>query len=465
MRNPEGGVTHYVSVFSDISSVKRSQEALEFLAHHDPLTELPNRILLRDRLDHALNRHRREQGQLAVIFVDLDRFKHINDTLGHSVGDEILRQTARAMSRELRASDTLARIGGDEFVILLEDEVSVRSVAAVAHKLLAVFAAPFRVGSHELHMTASIGISLYPNDGDTIDALLMNADVAMYKAKEQGRNNFQFYEADMGAGAFERLIVENALRGAVQRSELLLHYQPQFDLASGRLAGVEALVRWQHPELGLVPPGRFIPVAEEMGIIGEIGDWVLRQSCRQLAQWRAAGFMVPRVAVNLSMQQLERNGVVDVVEACLGEFGLPAGLIELEVTESAIMRQTGRVLEVLGGLRRLGTYLAIDDFGTGYSSLAYLRQLPVHRLKIDYSFVRDIGRDVNDEAIARAVIGLGHSLGLEVVAEGVEREEQADFLRREHCDVAQGFLYAMPMSPGALEDGWRSGRFGLASRD
>jgi diguanylate cyclase (GGDEF)-like protein/PAS domain S-box-containing protein len=463
VKDSEGRATHYVAVFGDISAVKRSQEALEFLAHHDPLTELPNRVLFRDRLNHALNRHQREQGQLAVVFVDLDRFKHINDTLGHPVGDEILRQASSAMVAELRAGDTIARIGGDEFVILLEDDVSVRSVAAVAQKLLALFAAPFEVGTHKLHVTASIGISLYPNDGDNIDTLLMNADIAMYKAKEAGRNNFQFYEACMGVGALERLVIENALRGAVQRGELLLHYQPQIDLASGHLAGVEALVRWQHPELGLVMPGRFIPVAEEMGIIGEIGDWVMREACQQMAHWHRAGFAMPRVAVNLSMQQLEKENLVDSVVCCLKEFELSGAMLELEVTESVIMSQAGRVRDILGGLRQQGIYLAIDDFGTGYSSLGYLRQLPVHRLKIDYSFVRDIGRDINDEAIARAIISLGRSLGLEVVAEGVEREEQAVFLRREGCEVAQGFLYAYPQPAAELEAGWRNAAFSLPS--
>lgn len=282
----------------------------------------------------------------------------------------------------------------------------------------------------------------------------MHADLAMYKAKEQGRNNFQFYESDMGAGAFERMVVENALRGAVSRGEFLLHYQPQIDLMTGVLAGVEALVRWQHPQLGLVMPGRFIPVAEEMGLIGELGDWVIREACRQMGHWQEAGFFVPRVAVNLSMQQLEKDGLVEMVSSCLADYRLPPERLELEVTESVLMRQTGRVLDALNGLRRHGVYLAVDDFGTGYSSLAYLRQLPVRRLKIDYSFVRDIGRDTNDEVIARAIIGLGRSLGMDVVAEGVERDEQADFLRREHCQVAQGYLFAYPQAADEIEAAW-----------
>jgi diguanylate cyclase (GGDEF)-like protein len=416
---------------------------------------LPNRTLFHDRLKHALLRRQREEGGLAVLFVDLDRFKHINDTLGHPVGDEVLRRVAKAMVAQVRAGDTVARIGGDEFVLLLEDDVSLRSVAMVAQKLVDLVSSPFVIDGKELYVTASIGISLCPNDGDDADSLLKNADMAMYKAKQQGRNNFQFYEAEMGKGAHERLALENALRGAVRRNELFLHYQPQVDLVSGRLAGVEALVRWQHPELGLVSPGRFIPVAEDMGVIQEIGDWVLREACSQVVRWRDRGFFVPRMAVNLSMQQLEKAGLESAVAELLSGYNIPASQLELEVTESVIMNQSGRALETLDGLRRLGVFLAIDDFGTGYSSLSYLRQLPVHRLKIDYSFVRDIGRDPNDEAIALAIISLGHSLGLEVVAEGVERAEQADFLLREGCDVAQGYYFDRPVSPVDLENRWK----------
>jgi diguanylate cyclase (GGDEF)-like protein/PAS domain S-box-containing protein len=455
VKDGAGVTTHFVGVFSDITTIKSSQDALDFLAHHDPLTELPNRTLFHDRLKHALLRRQREEGGLAVLFVDLDRFKHINDTLGHPVGDEVLRRVAKAMVAQVRAGDTVARIGGDEFVLLLEDDVSLRSVAMVAQKLVDLVSSPFVIDGKELYVTASIGISLCPNDGDDADSLLKNADMAMYKAKQQGRNNFQFYEAEMGKGAHERLVLENALRGAVRRNELFLHYQPQVDLVSGRLAGVEALVRWQHPELGLVSPGRFIPVAEDMGVIQEIGDWVLREACSQVVRWRDRGFFVPRMAVNLSMQQLEKAGLESAVAELLSGYNIPASQLELEVTESVIMNQSGRALETLDGLRRLGVFLAIDDFGTGYSSLSYLRQLPVHRLKIDYSFVRDIGRDPNDEAIALAIISLGHSLGLEVVAEGVERAEQADFLVREGCDVAQGYYFDRPVSPVDLENRWK----------
>jgi len=443
-----------------MSTVPQSQAALDFLAHHDPLTALPNRLLFRDRLEHAMSLAHREQRRVAVLFVDLDRFKHINDTLGHNVGDELLCAVAEAMNQQLRASDTLARLGGDEFVILVEEDVTPASVGVVAARLMEIFARPVKVEGRELYVTGSIGISLFPNDGTDADTLLKHADLAMYRAKENGRNTFHFYEATMAVGAFERLAAENALRGAIGRGELRLHYQPQVHLASGALAGVEALVRWEHPELGLLAPDRFVGVAEEMGIIGEIGEWVLAEACRQLARWRQAGFAVPRMAVNLSMQQLERDELVACVRGLLETWALTPDLLELEVTESMIMRQTGRVLPVLDGLRSLGVYLAVDDFGTGYSSLSRLRHLPVHRLKVDYSFVRDIGRDADDETITRGVIALGRSLGLEVVAEGVERQEQVDFLLQEGCLIAQGYLFDAPLAPDELFRFWSGARPG-----
>jgi diguanylate cyclase (GGDEF)-like protein/PAS domain S-box-containing protein len=444
VRDRQGRTTQYVAVFSDITAVKESQEALYHLAHHDPLTGLPNRVLLRDRFDHALQRARRDRQGVAVIFVDLDRFKQINDTLGHPVGDEILKLAARAMAAQLRASDTIARVGGDEFIIVLENEVSSYSVSTVARKLVEIFAQPFPVAGRDLYLTASLGIGLFPKDGEDIDTLLRHADLALYKAKELGRNNYQYYEPSLGAGALERMTLESALRTAIERRELYLVYQPMYRLDDGRFVGVEALVRWQNAELGDVPPARFVAIAEEMGFVVELGAWVLREACRQMATWRVQGVEVPRVAVNLSVRQIEREELVVDVADLLTEWGLHPGELEIEVTESALLRQSGPALEVLEGLRRLGVYLAVDDFGTGYSSLAALRQMPVYRLKIDGSFVRDIGRDANDEAIARAIIALAHSLGLEVVAEGVERKEQAAFLADAGCDIVQGYLYARP---------------------
>lgn len=458
VRGSDEQITHYVAVFSDISTLKVAQEKIDFLAYHDSLTRLPNRILLRDRLEHALMRARREKGALALLFFDLDRFKSVNDTLGHTVGDELLIDVGNCISRLIRASDTLARLGGDEFVLLMEDETDVRQVTTVARKMLDVFSTPRTVGGHALTVTASIGIARYPDDGDDADTLLKHADLAMYEAKSQGRNTYQFFSQDLTTGTLERLVMESALRGAVARKELVLHYQPQIDFADGSLAGAEALVRWQHPELGLVPPGRFIPLAEEMGIIGEIGEWVLNEACRQMVAWAAEGFEVPLVAVNLSARQIDRDQIVEITAGALQRNGLAAERLELEVTESMIMREPERALDVLDGLRALGVALAIDDFGTGYSSLAYLRRLPLNRLKVDQSFVSDIGHDTNGEAIIRAVIALARSLGLSAVAEGVETQAQAAFLRAEGCDIGQGYLYDKPMPAASLRASWGRGR-------
>ncbi len=437
-------VAHYVGVFSDISHIKEAQKQIDFLAYHDALTHLPNRTLFRDRLSHALAHARREARTLALLFIDLDRFKIVNDTLGHPVGDELLLQVSRRMSEVIRADDTLARLGGDEFVLLLEEGDSAQRAAFVAHKLLECLDRPMRISGHELIVTASLGISLYPTDGEDADTLIRHADRAMYEAKQRGRNNFQFFTQSLTEGAFERLVMENSLRGAVGRGELILHYQPQIDLISGCLIGVEALVRWQHPEEGLVPPSRFIPLAEEIGIIGDLGAWVLRAACRQLADWDAQGFRVPRVGVNLSVKQIDDAGLAELVASALRESGLGENRLELEVTESMLMRGPDSTRAILSTIKAMGVELTVDDFGTGYSNLAYLKLLPLDRLKIDQSFVRDIGRDGNDEAIVRAIIALARSLGLETVAEGVEEAHQAEFLLREGCDIVQGYLYSRP---------------------
>ncbi len=455
VRNESGQITHYVGVFSDISNIKQAQEQIDFLAHHDALTQMPNRTLFRDRLSHALSHATRDQRELAVLFIDLDRFKTVNDSLGHPLGDSLLQEVGARIRRTIRAGDTLARLSADEFVLLLEEHASAREAATVARKLLKALASPVNIADQELVITASIGISLHPNDGNNADTLIHHADRAMFEAKQQGRNNYQFFTQSLADGAFERLLMENALRGAVEREELVLYYQPQTDLANGRLLSLEALVRWQHPDLGLIPPGRFIGLAEEIGIIGEIGAWVLRTACRQLADWDARGDKVPRVAVNLSAQQIEREGLVVQVGKALKEFGLEAGRLELEVTESMLMRDPERSRAILTALKELGAELAVDDFGTGYSSLAYLKLLPLDRLKIDQSFVHDIGRDKNDEAIVRAIIALAHSMGLETVAEGVEQAHQAEFLAREGCGLAQGYLYSRPLPVDELLD-WTS---------
>lgn len=452
VKNAQNVTTHYVAVFSDISVIKEAQEALTFQANHDPLTNLPNRKLLRQRIELAIQRAERQRRQIAVLFIDLDRFKNVNDTMGHSVGDALLIEAARRMSALLRPSDTLARWGGDEFVLLVEEDVSVANVSGLADKLLDVFRQSLMVEVHEIDITTSIGVSLYPDNAGDVDSLLSQADMAVYQAKDEGRNGLQFYEARFGVDVEERMKLEVALRRVVKRGELLLHYQPQIDLDSGRLIGVEALLRWQHPELGIVPPARFIPIAEDVGAIHEIGDWVLEEACRQFSAWRNAGVEVPRIAVNLSAQQIERITLLATMERLLGQYGLKPTELELEVTESSLMRKVESVGRVLDGLRALGLQLSVDDFGTGYSSLSYLKRLPVQRLKIDRSFVQDIGLDANDESLVRAITALGHSLSLELVAEGVEREEQLAFLRKVGCEYAQGYFFARPMTADGVAE-------------
>jgi diguanylate cyclase (GGDEF)-like protein/PAS domain S-box-containing protein len=453
VRDGAGAVAHYVGVFSDITKVKESQDKLDHLAHHDALTALPNRLLFHDRLQHALARAAREEQQLAVLFIDLDRFKNVNDTLGHHVGDELLKQVARALSARLRDGDTLARLGGDEFIVLLENVDGEYGARLVADKLVAMFEQPFTVSDYELFVTCSVGVSLFPRDGLDLNLLVRNADVAMYQAKARGRNGYQFYAASMNGEGVERLRLESLLRRAIDKNEISLAYQPQVEIDSGRMIGVEALVRWHNPELGQVSPARFIPLAEDIGFISQLGKWVLAEACRQMVVWQEAGLEVPKVAVNLSVRQFERGGIAAMVGDVLDETGLAPQRLQLEVTESVIMN-TGDALVYINDLRRIGVGLAIDDFGTGYSSLAYLKQLPVQTLKIDRSFIKDISTDANDEAIAIAIIQLGKSLNLSVIAEGVENEEQAAFLLRHGCTRAQGYLYSRPVTAAQILAQW-----------
>ena len=455
VRDDDGATTHYVCVFSDITRERESQNQLDHLAHHDALTALPNRLLYHDRLRHAMARAERDGEQLAVLFIDLDRFKNVNDTLGHHVGDELLKQAAQALSRCLREGDTLARLGGDEFIVLLEDVDGMAGATRVAEKLMAMFEQPFEVSGHELFVTGSVGISLYPQDGRDMHMLIRNADVAMYQAKARGRNGFQFYAPSMSGDGALRLRMETLLRRAIERSEIYLAYQPQVEIDSGRLVGVEALLRWNSLELGQVAPSSFIPLAEDTGFIGQLGQWVLQDACRQMVAWEAQGLSVPKIAVNLSVRQFERGGMAATVAAVLKDAGLAPRRLQLEVTESAIMN-TGDALQYVNDLHAIGVALAIDDFGTGYSSLAYLKQLPVQTLKIDRSFIKDIPQDPDDEAIAIAIIQLGKSMDLSVIAEGVEREDQAAFLLRHGCNLAQGYLYGKPLSSEQILARWGS---------
>ncbi len=444
VRDSEGETTHYIGIFSDVTERKEAEARIHHLAHHDALTGLPNRLLLQDRLGQAIREARRKGSQVGILFMDLDRFKWINDTLGHDAGDHLLRTITRRCLDVLRESDTLARLGGDEFVAILPGLQQAQDAGLVARKLLAAITQPCMLGNHELSVTCSIGIAVFPGDGTTDSLLLRNADAAMYRAKSEGRNGFQFYSTDMNTARLGELLLEHQLRGALERQELCLFYQPKVDARDGTLRSCEALLRWRHAEEGLLTPDRFLPAAEESGLIVPIGEWVIREACRQVRSWLDAGRQPVRVAVNLSGQQFAHQNIVQLVRDALQEYRLPPQLLELELTETILMRDIERTLVILGELCALGVSLAIDDFGTGYSSLAYLRQFQVHTLKIDRSFVNDIQEGANDAKIASAVIGLAHSLGLRVVAEGVETPLQQAFLANHACDYLQGYLFGKP---------------------
>lgn len=450
----QGRTVHYVGVFIDVADVREAQRQVDFLAHHDALTGLPNRALLNDRLELALRRAGQASSLVAVLLVDLDRFGKVNDGLGHAVGDKLLQASALRLAEAVEPGDTLARYVGDKFVIVVGNGQTAAHVARLARAYQDAIATPLDVDGHEILVTCSVGISLFPDDGTDAPTLLRLADVAMRQGRAKGGSRMTFVQAGVVDDLEDRMRLERLLRGAVDRDELVVHYQPQVHLADGSLVGVEALVRWQHPTRGLVAPGEFIPVAEDIGIIGSIGEWVLATACRQMAAWQAHGFLVPRVAVNLSAQQLEREGLAAVVRAALEAADIGPERLELEVTESTIMLQTAAASAVLADLRVLGVELAMDDFGTGYSSLAQLRRLPLRRLKIDISFIRDIGRDPAAETIIRAIIAMAASLGLQTVAEGVEREDQAAFLRDAGCDIGQGYLYGRPGPADALLAAW-----------
>ncbi len=434
---------------------RRSAEAqLEHLAHHDPLTGLPNRLMFAEQLKKSIALASRQSRQLAVLFIDLDRFKEVNDTLGHAVGDELLVAVTRRLVTHVRTGDTLARLGGDEFICILEDIEDARGVNVVADKLIELLSQPFDIVEHELYVAASVGICLYPADGEDADTLVRNADTAMYQAKAHGRGRSHFYTPEMTTYAQERIRLEALLRRAIETEELSLHYQLKVDI-EGRPTGAEALLRWNSAELGAVPPIRFIPLAEETGFIVELGEWVLRQACLQMIAWRSTGMLMPKISVNLSVKQIERGNIVEVVRAILDETGLEPAALELEITESVIMNIED-ALSILNQLDQLGVQLAVDDFGTGYSSLAYLKLLPINTLKIDRSFVIGIGVNPGDEAIIRTVIALARSLKLTTVAEGVDSPHQVEFLRAHGTNEIQGFFFGKPQPADEFAANWRA---------
>jgi diguanylate cyclase (GGDEF)-like protein/PAS domain S-box-containing protein len=439
-------------VVNDITETRQQSAQLDHLASYDPLTGLPNRNLLTDRLRQAIYHAERTRSLVAVLFLDLDRFKLLNDTQGHSAGDQLLLALARRLKSTLRKSDTVARFGGDEFVFVLNDVEKAGDVKVMATSIQAVISEPFTVGGQEIHVSSSIGISLYPQDGETGELLLRNADAAMHRAKELGCNNLQCYTEELNALLVERTRMHHELRRALEEEQLRLHYQPQVDLATGRIVAMEALVRWQHPRLGLIPSKDFIPLAEETGMIAVLGEWVLREACRQTKCWHRAGLPPIQVAVNLAMQQLADKGLVRLVADILEQTGLAAEFLELELTETGVMQDAEEMVHRLRRLQDLGISLALDDFGTGYSSLSYLKRFAFNRLKIDQSFVRDITTNPEDAAIIGTIIAIGESLGMTVLAEGVETSEALAHLRRMGCHHVQGYLISRPLPPAGAEE-------------
>ena len=450
VRNSAGIPQYFIIQIQDISDWKYAEQKLIFIANHDPLTGLINRQQFHNRFSEALISARRHHTKLALIFLDLDRFKLINDTLGHRIGDLLLEAVSERLKSSIRSNDALGRLGGDEFVMMLTDIENIDDVARIAQKTINLLAQPFSIEGNDIIITASVGISIFPDDGDNSHTLLMNADSAMYLAKETGKNNYQFYTQAMTERSVERMIIERGLRDAIKNDELKLHFQPKVDAQSGISSSVEALVRWQHPEWGLVAPYRFITVAEETGLIVPIGAWVLRAACLQAKAWQENDGQFHQVAVNVSARQFMEIDLFEMIKKTLEETGLRPSALELEITESAVMQEPERTLNVLKLLFDLGVKISIDDFGTGYSSLTYLRQFPVHSVKIDRSFVQDIPEDQGSMTLVRAIIALAHELNLEVTAEGVETKEQLAFLREQDCDILQGYLFSKPATAEQL---------------
>jgi len=441
-----GRVTGAVIVFHDVSAARAMSVQMTHSAQHDVVTNLPNRLLLNDRISQSISLARRQKKHIAVIFLDLDRFKCINDSLGHATGDKLLQSVAKRLLAGVRGSDTVSRQGGDEFVILLSEIAYPEDAATSANKILQSLGGPHSIVGQDLHIDGSIGISIYPEDGEDAETLIKNADTAMYHAKENGRNNFQFFKAEMNLKAVERQSLEGGLRRALERKEFLLHYQPKVNLDTGEITGVEALIRWQQPDRGLVPPAQFVPIAEDCGLIIQIGRWVLREACRQARAWQDAGLPPVPIAVNVSAVEFRDKGFVECVREILAETGLEARYLGLELTEGVLMDDAESTAAVLQELKTMGVHLAVDDFGTGYSSLSYLRQFPIDVLKIDQSFIHQISADPDDSSIVSAIINMGKSLKHLVVAEGIETPEQRAYLQTQQCAEGQGYLFSRPLA-------------------
>ncbi len=458
VRNDIGEVTHFIALCTDISQRKFDEERIERLAYYDPLTDLPNRVLLQDRLARVLANAQRNHRVAAILMLDLDRFKNINESLGHGIGDAVLQSVAERLRTCMRDADTVARLGGDEYLVVLADIEDAQGAAIVAKKILDSFAPPIVVGDRELGVSLSIGISVYPNDGEDQQSLMKNADSAVYSAKQAGRNTYQFYTRDMNASTLEALMIENALRRALERHELRLFFQPQVDMRGGEIIGAEALIRWQHPDLGLLAPGAFIPIAEDSGLIIPIGEWVLEEACRHVREWHDAGFTQLTVAVNMSAVQFRQENLSNRIFEIGRDTGADLSFVELELTESMIMHNAEQMIDTMRAMKTLNLKLSIDDFGTGYSSLSYLKRFPIDKLKIDRSFVNDISDNPADLAISKVIVDLAHNLNLKAIAEGVETEDQLRLLRDNGCDELQGFFFSRPVPAEEFMNMLREGK-------
>ena len=446
VKNQHDETIYYVGVFADITEAKHSQNRLHELVNHDPLTGLPNRRLFNELLEHAIKRAEREHHQIALLFVDLDRFKAINDSLGHQVGDKLLYEVSKRIHHAMRDSDIVARLGGDEFLVMMDMIKHPQDAALIAQKIIYALQVEFFIDGKEIFIGASVGISIFPKDGSDVDSLIKAADIAMYQVKNRGKNNHCFYSEDLSKNAVERFTIESQLRHALERNQFEMYYQPQISLLTGDIIGAEALIRWRHPDLGLVSPARFIPIAEETGLIVQIGEWVLRQAALQAIQWINDGYTMQWVSVNVSGVQIMRSNFYDTVYGILIETNCNPNILELEITESTVMQNTEFVIDTFNNIKQLGVRVAIDDFGTGYSSLSNLKRLPLDKIKIDQSFVRGLPDDLDDAAITNTINAMACSLGFTVIAEGVETLAQATFLKNMGCLEAQGYLYSKPVT-------------------